>query len=119
MMGVVPTIDRLKEIVKTYSVTHLSVTEASRRYSPANVVAVGREVVTGLPSQISTSYVERSNLTIRMGNRRFTRLTNGFSKKFENHVHALAIQFMHYNFARPHGSLGGKTPAMASGVSDQ
>lgn len=66
---------------------------------------------------VSTSYVERSNLTIRMGNRRFTRLTNAFSKKLENHVHMLAIQTMHYNFCRKHITIKG-TPAVAAGVTD-
>src|SRR5213595_2391342 len=64
---------------------------------------------------ISTSMVERQNLTMRMSMRRFTRLTNGFSKKFENLEAAVALHFMHYNFARPHGSLGGRTPAMGRG----
>jgi IS1 family transposase len=72
-------------INKTYSVTHLAVTEASRRYSPAAVVAVSREAVRGVPAEISTSYVERGNLSIRMACRRFTRLTNAFSKKLDNH----------------------------------
>ena len=68
------------------------------------------------PAHVSTSYVERSNLSIRMQNRRFTRLTNAFSKKFENHVHALALYFMFYNFCRIHKTLR-VTPAMAAGVS--
>jgi IS1 family transposase len=75
------------------------------RYSPAQVVAVSREVVSGTPTQISTSYVERQNLTMRMGMRRFTRLTNGFSKKIENHIASVAIRFIHYNFGRPHKTL--------------
>jgi IS1 family transposase len=66
---------------------------------------------------VSTSYVERSNLTIRMGNRRFTRLTNAFSKKLENHKHSLALTFMHYNFCRKHSTIK-TTPAQAAGVSD-
>jgi hypothetical protein len=70
---------------------------------------------------VSTSYVERQNLTMRMGMRRFTRLTNGFSKKIENHAHAISLHFFHYNFCRPHQTLSGKgrgqvTPAMAAGV---
>jgi aromatic ring-cleaving dioxygenase len=67
---------------------------------------------------VSTSYVERSNLTIRMGNRRFTRLTNAFSKKLENHRHSLALTFMHYNFCRKHSTIK-TTPAQAAGVSDR
>jgi hypothetical protein len=71
------------------------------------------------PELISTSYVERQNLTMRMGMRRFTRLTNAFSKKVENLAYAVALHFMHYNFCRPHQSLGSKTtPAMASGIAD-
>ena len=63
------------------------------------------------------AYVERQNLTMRMGMRRFTRLTNGFSKKVENLAHAVSLHYMHYNFARPHSSLGKRvTPAMAAGV---
>ena len=69
-------------------------------------------------NHISTSIVERQNLSMRMGMRRFTRLTNGFSKKIENHEHALAIYFMHYNFCRIHASLR-VTPAMEAGVSDR
>jgi IS1 family transposase len=68
-------------IVKTYSVTNLAVKEAARRYSPAEVVAVSREVESGTPGNISTSYVERQNLTLRMTQKRFARLTNAFSKK--------------------------------------
>ena len=67
------------------------------------------------PKFISTSYVERSNLTIRMGNRRFTRLTNAFSKKFENHCHSLALYFVYYNFCKIHKSLS-VTPAMQAGL---
>jgi hypothetical protein len=80
-------------------------------------------VVTGEPDpeRISTSYVERQNLTMRMGMRRFTRLSTGFSKKVENLAHAVSLHYMHYNFARPHQTLtkryGTKTtPAMAAGV---
>jgi IS1 family transposase len=87
-------------ITKTYSVTHLVTPEASRRYSPAAVVAVSRDVVSGVPVEISTSYVERQNLTVRMQARRFTRLTNGFSKKLDNHAAALSLYVAHYNLCR-------------------
>jgi IS1 family transposase len=88
---------------------------ARGRYSPA----VRKDIVEGKPdlAHVSTSYAERSNLSIRMQNRRFTRLTNAFSKKFENHVHALALYFMFYNFVRIHKTLK-MTPAMAAGVSE-
>ena len=95
--------------------------EAHRRYSPAVCIGTDTRVVQGRPdpAHISTSYVERANLTMRMSMRRFTRLTNAFSKKLENHMHALALYFMHYNFARPHKSLGNMTtPAMAAGLTD-
>jgi IS1 family transposase len=102
-------------IVKTYSVTHL-VKEAQGRYSPAEVVAVSKEVVSGEPDQyISTSYVERQNLSLRMGQRRFTRLTNGFSKKLDNHVAAVALYVAHYNLCR----VLKMTPAKAIGVADR
>jgi IS1 family transposase len=95
------------------------------RYSPMVCTSTEKRVIAGNPDQdkISNSYVERQNLTIRMGMRRFTRLTNGFSKKVENLAHAVSLHFMHYNFARPHSTLTkryGKptTPAMAAGVAD-
>lgn len=89
------------------------------RYSPGECTGAKREVVTGNPTlaNISTSHVERQNLTMRMSMRRFTRLTNGFSKKVENHRLACAVHFIHYNFARIHSSLR-ITPAMAAGLTD-
>jgi IS1 family transposase len=90
-----------------------------RRYSPAECIGAVKNIVSGQPDEkhISTSYAERSNLTLRMGCRRFTRLTNAFSKKVENHAHAVALHMMHYNFARIHKTLR-VTPAMQAGVSD-
>ena len=110
-------------VSKTYSVTHLGTPEASRRYSPAAVVAVARNVVSGIPAEISTSYAERGNLSIRMACRRFTRLTNAFSKKLECHIAAVALYVAHYNFCRPHETLTPDarhqtTPAMALGLTD-
>jgi len=105
-------------IVKTYSVINLA-KDAVTRYSPAQVVAVSREVVSGDPEQyVSTSYVERQNLSLRMGSRRFTRLTNGFSKKLDNHVAAVALYVAHYNLCRVHEALR-TTPAKAIGVADR
>jgi len=105
-------------INKTYSVTHLAVTEASRRYSPAQVVAVQRDVVSGVPAEISTSYVERQNLTLRMASKRFARLSNGFSKKLEPHLCAVALHVAFYNLCRVHEALR-STPAMALGIADR
>jgi IS1 family transposase len=89
------------------------------RYSPAECIECVTNIVTGAPApkHISTSYIERQNLTMRMGMRRFTRLTNGFSKKVENHAHAVALHFMHYNFCRVHKTLR-VTPAMEAGLTD-
>lgn len=90
------------------------------RYSPPKCIGTNKRTVEGEPDErhISTSYVERANLSIRMQNRRFTRLTNAFSKKFQNHVHALALYFAFYNFCRIHKTLK-VTPAMAAGVTDK
>jgi IS1 family transposase len=89
------------------------------RYSPAECIDCKPIAITGHPDpkHISTSFVERQNLTMRMGMRRFTRLTNGFSKKIQNHAAMVAIHFMHYNFARVHKTLR-ITPAMAAGLAD-
>lgn len=100
--------------------------DASRRYSPPVCTGAEKHWVMGNPDKglVSTSYVERANLTMRMQMRRFTRLTNAFSKKAENHAHAVSLHFMHYNFCRVHQTLtkaqGGvhTTPAMAAGVTD-
>jgi IS1 family transposase len=94
--------------------------EAQRRYSPAVCTGATKELITGQPRayHISTSYAERQNLTMRMHMRRFTRLTNAFSKDAENHGHSVALNFMYYNFARIHGTLR-VTPAMAAGVTDK
>jgi IS1 family transposase len=96
---------------------------ADRKFSPPVVLSEEVRVITGNPdpTRISTSYVERQNLTMRMGMRRFTRLTNGFSKKVENHAAMVALHYMYYNFGRPHTSLRNpypRTPAMAAGVAD-
>ena len=92
---------------------------AKGRYSPAECVGAKKRRVEGNPAieDVSTSYVERQNLTMRMSMRRFTRLTNAFSKKLENHIHALALYFVFYNFTRIHKSLK-VTPAMAAGITD-
>jgi IS1 family transposase len=93
--------------------------QGEKRYSPAQCIGCKVETVTGDPDpkHISTSYVERHNLSMRMSMRRFTRLTNAFSKKVENHAAAVAVYFMYYNFGRVHQTLR-VTPAMEAGVSD-
>lgn len=92
---------------------------AEVRYSPAVCIGARVEPIMGNPNRrhVSTSYVERQNLTMRMGMRRFTRLTNGFSKKLENHIAAISLHFMYYNFCRIHQTLR-ITPTMAAGVAD-
>jgi IS1 family transposase len=87
------------------------------RYSPADCLAAEKRIISGEPNKvhISTSYIERQNLTMRMSMRRFTRLTNGFSKKIENHIHAISLHYMYYNFVRVHKTLR-CTPAMEAGV---
>lgn len=94
---------------------------AKGRYSPAECTGARKERIEGSPdpAHISTSYAERQNLTMRMHMRRFTRLTNGFSKKFENHAHMVAIYAVWYNWIRQHKSLKKWTPAMAAGLTDR
>jgi len=101
------------QLIKTYD--H----KPSGKYSPPICTGTMKKPIIGTPehSHISTSFIERQNMTIRMSNRRFTRLTNAFSKKAENHEHSLAIHFLHYNFCRIHQTLR-VTPAMAAGLSD-
>jgi IS1 family transposase len=99
--------------------------DGEKRYSPTDCIATRQEVLQGNPDikNISTSYIERQNLTMRMNMRRFTRLTNAFSKKIENLEYAVSLHFMYYNFCRPHKTLNPKavgiTPAMAAGVSSK
>jgi hypothetical protein len=104
-------------IVKHYSSSGAG---GTGRYSPGVCTGASRGTVRGNPDEahISTSYVERQNLTMRMSMRRFTRLTNAFSKKVENLTAAVSLHFFHYNFVRVHKSLDGETPAMAAGVAD-
>ncbi len=101
------------QLVKLYGAP----TEGTRRYSPAECIGTRTNTVTGDPDpeHISTSYVERQNLNIRMGIRRFTRLTNAFSKKVEHHIYAISLYFLYYNFCRIHKTLR-MTPAMAAGI---
>ena len=91
-----------------------------RRYSPSTCMGAKRKKVNGHPDQrhVLTSHIERHNLTMRMSMRRFTRLTNAFSKKIDNHIHALSLYFVYYNFCRIHKSLA-VTPAMEAGLTDK
>jgi IS1 family transposase len=104
------------QLVKMYGAAPESM---KGRYSPAECTGIRKRRIEGNPARedVSTSYVERQNLTMRMSMRRYTRLTNAFSKKIDNHIHMLSLYFVHYNFCRIHKSLK-VTPAMAAGVSD-
>jgi IS1 family transposase len=104
------------QLVKVYA----TASDGEKRYSPAVCISCEKHEVVGYPdpAHVSTSYIERANLTMRMGMRRFTRLTNAFSKKIENHAAAVALHMMHYNFVRIHQTLR-VTPAMAAGVTDR
>lgn len=90
------------------------------RYSPPMCIGTRSRAVSGMPdpNYVSTSYIERQNLTVRMQNRRFTRLTNAFSKKWVNHEHAIALHYFYYNFCRKHSTLK-TTPAIAAGVTEK
>lgn len=110
------------QLVKTYGADP----EPEKRYSPAKVIGCATSTIQGNPDpwHVSTSYVERQNLNMRMSMRRFTRLTNGFSKKVENFACAVSLHFMHHNWCRPHRTLRTKrnnrvTPAMACGLTDR
>jgi hypothetical protein len=105
------------QLVKLYG----NVPESTKgRYSPAQCIGARKARVAGKPDpgHISTSFAERQNLTMRMQMRRFTRLTNAFSKKFENHMHMVALYTVWYNYVKQHKSLKGLSPAMAAGVSN-
>lgn len=110
-------------LVKIYGATH----EGQRRYSPAKCLGTVKKWVMGNPTaeDCCTSHVERSNLTLRMHSRRFTRLTNAFSKKVAYHLYAVALHTQYYNYCRPHQTLTKKaggvktTPAMAAGLADR
>jgi IS1 family transposase len=105
------------QIVKTFSVTPLGSAAAAVRYSPAEVVKVEKSVISGSPdvARITTSHIEKQNHTLRMHCRRLTRLTNAFSKKFENFEAAVALNFAYYNFVKTHLAIR-MTPAMAAGI---
>ena len=103
-------------LVKVYG----AVNDGEKRYSPAQCIGSEKHAIVGYPdpAHVSTSYIERANLTMRMGMRRFTRLTNAFSRKIENHTAAVSLHMMYYNFARIHQTLK-VTPAMAAGVTNK
>lgn len=106
-------------LVKIYGGSEAPKQRAHKKYSPSQFTGAKKKTINGSPvdRHISTSFVGRQNLTMRMSMRRFTRLTNGFSKKVENHMHAISLHFMYYNFGRIHQSLR-VTPCMEAGISD-
>ena len=106
---------RYGQIVKSY--VGEPAIDAARRYSPGYVVVANRRAVVGVPRHISTSYAERQNLSLRMASRRFTRLTNGFSKRADNHLAAVGLFVAHFNFCCVHEALR-VTPAMAQRLTD-
>ena len=108
------------QLIKLYGSGDESEKTHERKYSPADCTGIKVKVVEGEPDRkhISTSYVERQNLTMRMSMRRFTRLTSAFSKKLMNHAHAVALHIFHYNFCRLHQTLR-VTPAMEAGVTNR
>jgi len=107
------------QLVKTYGSPNAE-RGSEAKYSPPKINGAKKHPVIGLPERqhISTSFVERQNLTLRMSQRRFTRLTNAFSKSLVNHAHAVALHYFHYNFIRRHKTLG-TTPAVAAGLTDR
>lgn len=104
------------QVIKVYRDTP----ESETRYSPGDVTGCRKVAAFGRPDldRASTSHIERQNLTVRMSMRRMTRLTNAFSKKWENLKWAYALQFADYNFCKPHGSLSKSTPAIVSGIAN-
>lgn len=107
-------------LIKRYGGSADESNASARKFSPPECIGCEKKPLIGNPDpkHVSTSYIERQNLTMRMSMRRFTRLTNGYSKKIENHIASIAIHYMHYNFVRIHASLR-VTPAMAAGISDR